>query len=892
MSHAGPWGTEEDSKSPIGPTFGLTGKNDQFSGTSAKNVSYAFGVKQFSKTLPFNERTAASLQPRRNLPYTAVGRCSLQNTTAENSSSNSKPVRIIPGQSLSTNQQPPPKVTNSNSIERNIISSGVINRQKPSSFRPNPLQLEAKNNKPPIFPSERKRSILPSKEKLPKGKASDNKRAIDSDEEYVEITKTTNTNKKRFLIPESKSMPAKVPADKPKQAEQSRHNPVYVRDIFMNQKEVFDKKDCELSIRFDGATRAVCLVRCVQEPKGNCYIERISFDAIREIVVFSKCSEAIPNFLQINVSKALNYKPNEILDLCDENVDPLITRCLVTMSPESLRSAMDIMKQHPILKVEIRSTTNIDEIVECLDPFLQREEMNIDVLMSQLELEMPRAASTSRPNPLRASRRRTGGIGLLTQQSDPDDHLTYMTYPIEFGAQDVITISRGDLKRFADREYFNDNLIDLKVKYMLFKLPLEKRRRVYAFSCLFYPKLKELRDFRKAHELISRWTKSVDIFSMDFIFVPINYSLHWSLCVVVRPILWLLKEYCGDDIALQEECMESVKDLDKDNEGDNEGCLLFLDSLNMHEMKTIRRDVTNYLSYEWKSKHLKRIAQSNAVSSSSTSTGTGTGTAAPIDTPSTIAGSLSSAQRKAIDDILVNKIDLKGEDNIFESIPATLLEVFPTSSKTDIANNMRSQLQGKWFTQKDITQERKTYRQLLADIAVEWKQSRDKLKEEGVLTEDAISQGNPEIVSPESQERMKQLQLEALGHDQEVDNVEVEENVYSSHHNPITGRHAVLDERESYLKGNFGTVSEVEYNDRSIYPEVGDDEYMREDSRQLREPEATLDDADPSSICAVDNTDWAGEETQVDSYTFDPLLEVEKADLFSENESPCHDFDD
>jgi hypothetical protein len=332
----------------------------------------------------------------------------------------------------------------------------------------------------------------------------------------------------------------------------------------------------------------------------------------------------------------------------------------------------------------------------------------------------------------------------------------------------------------------------------------------------------------------------------------------------------------------------------------------------MHEMKTIRRDVTNYLSYEWKSKHLKRIAQSNAVSSSSTSTSTGT--AAQNDTPSTTAGSLSSAQRKAIDDILVNKIDLTGEDNIFESIPAvkckvpiqengfdcgvfvikfveTLLEVFPTSSETDIANNMRSQLHGKWFTQQDITQERKTYRQLLTDIAVEWKQSREKLKEEGVLTEDAISQGNPEIISPESQERMKQLQYEALGHDQEVDNVEVEETLYSSHQIPITSRH----ERESYLEDNLGTVSGVEYNGGSIFQEVYDDEYMREDSRQLREPEATLDDADPSSIGAVDNTDWAGEETQetqVDSYPHDPLVEDEKADLFSENKSFCHDFDD
>ena len=37
------------------------------------------------------------------------------------------------------------------------------------------------------------------------------------------------------------------------------------------------------------------------------------------------------------------------------------------------------------------------------------------------------------------------------------------------------------------------------------------------------------------YESVRRWTKNVDIFTKDFLFVPINESLHWSLAVVCWP---------------------------------------------------------------------------------------------------------------------------------------------------------------------------------------------------------------------------------------------------------------------------------------------------------------------------------------------------------------------
>ena len=41
--------------------------------------------------------------------------------------------------------------------------------------------------------------------------------------------------------------------------------------------------------------------------------------------------------------------------------------------------------------------------------------------------------------------------------------------------------------------------------------------------------------YAKQYKTIKRWTKSVDVFEKDYLFVPIHNQLHWSLVLVVRP---------------------------------------------------------------------------------------------------------------------------------------------------------------------------------------------------------------------------------------------------------------------------------------------------------------------------------------------------------------------
>ena len=99
----------------------------------------------------------------------------------------------------------------------------------------------------------------------------------------------------------------------------------------------------------------------------------------------------------------------------------------------------------------------------------------------------------------------------------------------------MITVSRGDLKRLCPGVYFNDNLIDLRVKHLVFGLPPSDQSRLHAFSCMFYTKLLEQGNKKKGHALVARWTKNFDVFAKDFIFIPVNESAHWSLAVIAHP---------------------------------------------------------------------------------------------------------------------------------------------------------------------------------------------------------------------------------------------------------------------------------------------------------------------------------------------------------------------
>jgi sentrin-specific protease 7 len=129
-------------------------------------------------------------------------------------------------------------------------------------------------------------------------------------------------------------------------------------------------------------------------------------------------------------------------------------------------------------------------------------------------------------------------------------------------------------------KFLNDKLIELKIKYMIDNLSFEKKSKVYAFGTLFYPKLTQESNPKVGHSLVSRWTKGINIFNFDIIFIPIVYSLHWSLVVIYKPSNWIESKFTNHE----------------------ETFFLHLDSADYHNTDNVHKIITNYLSNEWKSK--------------------------------------------------------------------------------------------------------------------------------------------------------------------------------------------------------------------------------------------------------------------------------------------------
>ena len=60
---------------------------------------------------------------------------------------------------------------------------------------------------------------------------------------------------------------------------------------------------------------------------------------------------------------------------------------------------------------------------------------------------------------------------------------------------------------------------------------------------MFYSRLTANRDPELGHGLVARWTKNFDVFDRDFLLIPINYSYHWSLAVVLYPSALLVRPF-------------------------------------------------------------------------------------------------------------------------------------------------------------------------------------------------------------------------------------------------------------------------------------------------------------------------------------------------------------
>ncbi|MEQ2261751.1 hypothetical protein XENORESO_015149 [Xenotaenia resolanae] len=145
---------------------------------------------------------------------------------------------------------------------------------------------------------------------------------------------------------------------------------------------------------------------------------------------------------------------------------------------------------------------------------------------------------SAKPARSSGAQRNSAGLQLL-----PTRLLQYPLVP----CKGRITVTEEDLACLDTGEFLNDVIIDFYLKYLLLEgVSGAVAQRSHVFSSFFYKQLSRRRaagesdtssvpDRHTRHQRVKTWTRHVDIFTKDFLFVPVNQEAHWFLVVVCFP---------------------------------------------------------------------------------------------------------------------------------------------------------------------------------------------------------------------------------------------------------------------------------------------------------------------------------------------------------------------
>ncbi|KAJ0790751.1 putative Ulp1 peptidase [Helianthus annuus] len=107
------------------------------------------------------------------------------------------------------------------------------------------------------------------------------------------------------------------------------------------------------------------------------------------------------------------------------------------------------------------------------------------------------------------------------------------------GDVDAVSISKRDVDLLLPDTFVNDTVIDFYIKYLKNKIKPEEKHRFHFFNSFFFRKLADpekgpldASEGKAAFQRVRKWTRKVNLFEKDYVFIPINYNYHWSLIVM------------------------------------------------------------------------------------------------------------------------------------------------------------------------------------------------------------------------------------------------------------------------------------------------------------------------------------------------------------------------
>ncbi len=177
--------------------------------------------------------------------------------------------------------------------------------------------------------------------------------------------------------------------------------------------------------------------------------------------------------------------------------------------------------------LEVDHKTANETLVLCSPKDSQSlREMEVERAKAQAQAGGPATASAALKRPLQSAAQKAALV-------------TYCNFPPNEISRDSVSIARESYCSLEDETFLNDEIINFYFRWLQErKMSEADRKRTHFFNTHFYSRLTmpwknktglhpvednlNMSPAEKRYKRIKRWTKKVNIFEKDFVFVPIN----------------------------------------------------------------------------------------------------------------------------------------------------------------------------------------------------------------------------------------------------------------------------------------------------------------------------------------------------------------------------------
>ncbi|KAI1139023.1 cysteine proteinase [Hypoxylon sp. FL0543] len=302
-----------------------------------------------------------------------------------------------------------------------------------------------------------------------------------------------------------------------------------------------------ISFPLDLNRRIVSIFRSVDASLSSSPKLLIEFLSLEDIEHFKKWAE-------LGLEGAKRY------DICTDNPDELEKQInhMMTLATETFATTDDKPKGDDIKLIEfnaaVRGSRQVQSSSRLHGPTTQvkvKDSMRSQVPPSLSNSKAAVVSDNPRPKELQRPMRTTRStfalkspnleskspepVGWTTRNKGWDETWrNSLVFPPQ--GKNRATVDKEDIPRLDEGEFLNDNLLIFYLRYLQHSLEAKRpdlAQRIYFQNTFFYERLRSSRTNQGInYDSVKTWTSKVDLFTKDYIIVPINEFSHWYVAII------------------------------------------------------------------------------------------------------------------------------------------------------------------------------------------------------------------------------------------------------------------------------------------------------------------------------------------------------------------------